>query len=161
MALDHLTLTTYRDRHPAWRLLASPHAPLVASFLYRVFVAPNVRLTSEADLAEMLEDENLDFLVLKRKLGKAKWKQMENQDAGEPEVVMPDKRDIGKIRCLTKAIQDELHAINKYQQYMNQAKESEVKQHFCDLMNEEKEHVAEFTAALFAITHEPLPLEKE
>ena len=111
--------------------------------------------------AEMLEDENLDFLVLKRKLGKAKWKQMEHQDDGEPEVVMPDKRDIGKIRCLTKAIQDELHAINKYQQYMNQAKESEVKQHFCDLMNEEKEHVAEFTAALFAITHEPLPPEKE
>jgi len=66
MALDHLTLTTYRDRHPAWRLLASPHAPLVASFLYRVFVAPNVRLTSEADLAEMLEDE---LFALREQLG--------------------------------------------------------------------------------------------
>ncbi|EPY8485485.1 DUF3375 domain-containing protein, partial [Pseudomonas aeruginosa] len=66
MALDHLTLTTYRDRHPAWRLLASPHAPLVASFLHRVFVAPNVRLTSEADLAEMLEDE---LFALREQLG--------------------------------------------------------------------------------------------
>ena len=111
--------------------------------------------------AEMLEDENLDFLVMKRKMGKAKWKQMEQEDGGEHEVVIPDKKKKKKIRCLTKAIQDELHAINKYQQYMNQAKEPDVKEHFCELMNEEKEHVAEFTAALFAITHEPLPAEKE
>ncbi|MFA5684891.1 MAG: DUF3375 family protein, partial [Lysobacteraceae bacterium] len=41
--MDHATLATLRDRHPAWRLLASPHAPLVASFLRRVFVLPNVR----------------------------------------------------------------------------------------------------------------------
>ena len=53
----HTTLQSLRDRHPAWRLLASPHAPLVASFLHRVFVAPNVRLMSEANLAEALEDE--------------------------------------------------------------------------------------------------------
>ena len=55
--MDHGTLSTLRDRHPAWRLLASPHAPLVASFLHRVFVAPNVRVMSEADVAEALEDE--------------------------------------------------------------------------------------------------------
>ena len=55
--MDHATLSTLRDRHPAWRLLASPHAPLVASFLHRVFVSPNVRVMSEADLAEALEDE--------------------------------------------------------------------------------------------------------
>ncbi|MFN3298394.1 DUF3375 family protein, partial [Caldimonas sp.] len=54
--MDHATLSTLRERHPAWRLLASPHAPLVASFLHRVFVAPNVRVMSEADLAEALED---------------------------------------------------------------------------------------------------------
>jgi len=66
MVLDHLTLTTCRDRHPAWRLLVSPHAPLVASFLYRVFVAPNVRVMSEADLAEMLEDE---LFALREQLG--------------------------------------------------------------------------------------------
>ena len=55
--MDHATLSSLRDRHPAWRLLASPHAPLVASFLHRVFVAPNVRVMDEADLAEALEDE--------------------------------------------------------------------------------------------------------
>jgi flagellar motility protein MotE (MotC chaperone) len=55
--MDHASLSTLRDRHPAWRMLASPHAPLVASFLHRVFVAPNVRVMSEPDLAEALEDE--------------------------------------------------------------------------------------------------------
>ncbi len=55
--MDRATLATLRDRNPAWRLLASPHAPLVAGFLHRVFVAPNVRVMSEADLAEALEDE--------------------------------------------------------------------------------------------------------
>lgn len=55
--MDYITLTTLRDRHPAWRLLASPHAPLMANFLHRVFVVPNVRVMSEADLAEALEDE--------------------------------------------------------------------------------------------------------
>jgi flagellar motility protein MotE (MotC chaperone) len=55
--MDHATLATLRDRHPAWRLLASPHAPLVAGFLHRVFVLPNVRVMSEADLAEALDDE--------------------------------------------------------------------------------------------------------
>jgi hypothetical protein len=55
-----------RDRHPAWRLLASPHASLAASFLHRVLVAPNVRVMSEADLAEALEDE---LFALREQLG--------------------------------------------------------------------------------------------
>lgn len=55
--MDHSTLVALRDRHPAWRLLTSQHAPLVAGFLHRVFVAPNVRVMSEVDLAEALEDE--------------------------------------------------------------------------------------------------------
>jgi hypothetical protein len=59
--MDHATLDCLRDRHPAWRLLASPHAPLVASFLHRTFVASNVRVMSEADLAEALEDELFDL----------------------------------------------------------------------------------------------------
>ena len=46
-----------RTHHPAWRLLRSDHAALVASFLHRVFVAPNVRVMAAADLAEALEDE--------------------------------------------------------------------------------------------------------
>lgn len=57
MTLDHTTLASFREHHPAWRLLASPHAPLVAGFLHKAFIEPNVRLMSEADLAEMLEDD--------------------------------------------------------------------------------------------------------
>jgi hypothetical protein len=64
--MDHPTLATLRDRHPAWRLLASPHAPLVASFLHRIFVAPNARVISEADLVEALEDE---LFALREQLG--------------------------------------------------------------------------------------------
>jgi hypothetical protein len=29
--------------HPAWRLLAADHALMIATFLYHVFVVPNVR----------------------------------------------------------------------------------------------------------------------
>lgn len=57
MSIDFATLDTLRNYHPAWRLLRSDHAPLVASFLHRVFVVPNVRVMSAADLAESLEDE--------------------------------------------------------------------------------------------------------
>jgi flagellar motility protein MotE (MotC chaperone) len=57
MTLDFATLDALRNHHPAWRLLRSDHAPLVASFLHRVFVAPNVRVMAAADLAEALEDE--------------------------------------------------------------------------------------------------------
>jgi hypothetical protein len=64
--MDHFSLATLRDRHPAWRLLASPHAPLVASFLHRVFVLPNARVLSEADLAEALEDE---LFALREQMG--------------------------------------------------------------------------------------------
>ncbi|WP_348756273.1 DUF3375 domain-containing protein [uncultured Aquincola sp.] len=66
MVLDHTLLVALRERHPAWRLLASPHAALVASFLHRVFVVPNVRVMSEADLAELLEDE---LFTLREQLG--------------------------------------------------------------------------------------------
>ena len=56
-ALDFAALDALRAHHPAWRLLRSDHAPLIASFLHRVFVAPNVRVMAAADLAEALEDE--------------------------------------------------------------------------------------------------------
>lgn len=64
--MDHATLSLLRERHPAWRLLASPYAPLVASFLHRVFVAPNVRVMPEVDLVEALED---DLYALREQLG--------------------------------------------------------------------------------------------
>jgi len=57
MALDYNTLDSLRQNHPAWRLLRAQHAPLVASFLQRVFIEPNVRNLSQANLVEALEDE--------------------------------------------------------------------------------------------------------
>lgn len=44
-------------RHPAWRLLRSKHAPLVAGFLHRAFIQQNNRMLAESALAERLEDE--------------------------------------------------------------------------------------------------------
>src|SRR3972149_3544412 len=57
MNLDYATLDSMRMNHPAWRLLRSPHAPLIASFLHRVFIIPNVRVIAQSDLSEALEDE--------------------------------------------------------------------------------------------------------
>lgn len=57
MNLNYATLDSLRRNHPAWRLLRSDHAPLVASFLHRVFIMPNVRAIAQSDLSETLEDE--------------------------------------------------------------------------------------------------------
>src|SRR5215469_7277658 len=46
-----------RANSPAWRLLRADNAPLVLSFLYRVFVADNVRSISATELASRLDDE--------------------------------------------------------------------------------------------------------
>lgn len=66
MAFDYSTLDTLRTHHPAWRLLRSDHAPLMASFLHRAFVVPNRRVIAAADLAEALEDE---LYALRESLG--------------------------------------------------------------------------------------------
>ncbi len=66
MNFDFATLDLLRQSHPAWRLLRSDHAPLVASFLQRVFIVPNVRVMAQADLAESLEDE---LFALRESLG--------------------------------------------------------------------------------------------
>jgi len=66
MALDYATLELLRQNHPAWRLLCAHHAPLVAGFLHRVFIVPNVRNLSQADLVEALEDE---IFALREQLG--------------------------------------------------------------------------------------------
>ena len=57
MSLEFSTLELLRLNHPAWRLLRSDHASLVAGFLQRVFLEPNVRVIEQADLVEALEDE--------------------------------------------------------------------------------------------------------
>lgn len=68
MSLDYATLDLLRQNHPAWRLLRADHAPLVVSFLERVFIVPNVRVMAQADLAEALEDE---LFALREQLGGA------------------------------------------------------------------------------------------
>ena len=66
MSLDYATLDALRRNHPAWRLLSADSAPLVAGFLHRVFVEPNVRVMAQADLVEKLEDE---LFALRETLG--------------------------------------------------------------------------------------------
>jgi len=66
LSLDYFTLDLLRQSHPAWRLLRSDHAPLLAGFLRRVFIVPNVRVMAQADLAEALEDE---LFFLRERLG--------------------------------------------------------------------------------------------
>ena len=56
MILDYATLDALRRQHPAWRLLAAEHAPLIGSFLHRAFITPNVRVMAQSDLVEALED---------------------------------------------------------------------------------------------------------
>lgn len=46
-----------RENSPAWRLLRADNAPLVLSFLHRVFVADNIRSISATELAGRLDDE--------------------------------------------------------------------------------------------------------
>ena len=75
----------------------------------------------------MLAEEALDVLVMKRPIGKPKWataKKARKRRMSRS----PGKKDLPAVQCITKAIQDELHAINKYQRYMNDAEEPRVKE---------------------------------
>ncbi len=46
-----------RANNPAWRLLRADSAPLVLSFLHRVFVEDNIRSIAATELASRLDDE--------------------------------------------------------------------------------------------------------
>ncbi|MGH3169287.1 MAG: DUF3375 domain-containing protein [Trebonia sp.] len=46
-----------KGNSPAWRLLSAANAPLVLSFLHKVFVEENVRSIPAAELASRLDDE--------------------------------------------------------------------------------------------------------
>jgi hypothetical protein len=46
-----------KGNSPAWRLLSAANAPLVLSFLHKVFVEENVRSIQAAELASRLDDE--------------------------------------------------------------------------------------------------------
>jgi len=63
---NYASLDALRRNHPAWRLLRADSAPLVASFLYRVFIVSNQREMAQADLSEALEDE---LFALRERLG--------------------------------------------------------------------------------------------
>ncbi len=56
MALDYHTLKALRKNHPAWKLLAADHGPLIVSFLHKAFIMPNHRSMSRVDLSSALED---------------------------------------------------------------------------------------------------------
>ena len=64
--MDFRTLSTLRREHPAWRLLAADHAPLVVGFLYQSFIRPNVRTLAQQDLTSRLEDH---FYHLRQQTG--------------------------------------------------------------------------------------------
>jgi len=64
--MNHEALASLRSNHPAWRLLRADSAPLVVSFLQRVFIEPNLREMAQADLQEALEDE---LFALRERLG--------------------------------------------------------------------------------------------
>ncbi len=108
--------------------------------------------------AQMFSEEELDILLMTRP--KPKTKAAILKESNSP-VVPPDRKDMPTIILATKALHDELQATNKYQRYMETAEDRDVQLLFCHLMNEEKEHIAEFTAALFALTHEPIPPEDD
>ena len=50
-------IVAVRRQNAAWRLLRADHAPLILSFLGRVFVDDNVREISESGLVNLLDDE--------------------------------------------------------------------------------------------------------
>jgi hypothetical protein len=55
--LEFEEIAWLRANSPAWRLLRADSAPLVLSFLYRVFVEDNVRSIPATELASRLDDE--------------------------------------------------------------------------------------------------------
>ncbi|HFQ81304.1 MAG TPA: DUF3375 family protein, partial [Desulfobacterales bacterium] len=57
MDFDFNTLARLRENHPAWRLLTAEHAPLIVSFLHRVFIEPNIRIMAQDELTAKLDDE--------------------------------------------------------------------------------------------------------
>jgi rubrerythrin len=114
--------------------------------------------------AEALEEMDLDALVMRR--GTPKWEQCScptedtEADTCEDSEEQEDE-ELDTIDYLTKALTGELQAINKYQTYMEKAECEQNQRLFCHLMNDEKEHVAEFTAALFKITNEPVMMDDD
>ncbi|HMA64437.1 MAG: DUF3375 domain-containing protein, partial [Fibrobacterota bacterium] len=56
MSTSYTSLNQLFKIHPSWRLLRAENAPLILSFLDKVFVQPNVRIMTQADLVSKLDD---------------------------------------------------------------------------------------------------------
>lgn len=56
MSLHFQDLCLLKKNNPAWRLLQADHAPLIASFLDKAFMQPNLRLVGEGALITKLDD---------------------------------------------------------------------------------------------------------
>ncbi len=54
--LDYAAVDALRRTHPAWRLLAADHAPLIVSFFHASFLATNVRSLPEQQMLAKLDD---------------------------------------------------------------------------------------------------------
>lgn len=114
--------------------------------------------------AEAFREVGLDMLTNNRMANNCKKnaptavvQQAETAEAAEAALAaLPPERRMPTIAALTQALAGELAAANKYQRYMCEAKDARVQALFCHLMNDEKEHIAEFTAALYDMTQEPL-----
>jgi hypothetical protein len=68
--MDFEDLELLRRANPAWRLLCADNAPLVLSFLGRVFVGENAREISTSELTNLLDDE---LYALNQRLGEASF----------------------------------------------------------------------------------------
>lgn len=106
--------------------------------------------------AEAFRNAGLNVLTFVRPVAiKNKWAC--NDDTDDDDTCdSPSDDDLETIQYLTRAITAELESINTYQIAMNKAQTRPVRELFCQLMNDEKIHLAQFTAALFDLTHEPI-----
>ncbi len=59
--MEYQELVNLKKHHPAWRLLQADYAPLIISFLHRVFIVPNERTISQSEVESKLEDLLFDL----------------------------------------------------------------------------------------------------
>ena len=74
--MDYRTLDRLRKTNPAWRLLVADNAPMIVSFLYKMFIQPNVRTMPQQELASRLADY---LYGLREKLGEESFPRRADQ----------------------------------------------------------------------------------
>jgi len=126
-----------------------------AEFLEQIAVLDPVQ-------AKLLQKANLDMFIAAHARAKhPKWAMNQHISKGgeynDETIPKPSKKEMSTIKFLTRSIIEELQATNKYQRYMMQARTPAVQALFCHIMNEEKDHIARYTAAIYDLTQEPPP----